>query len=263
MHLYGYPAELEPLLEIAEEKNIIIIEDAAQAHGAIYKGRKVGSWGHIAIFSFYPVKNMTVGGDGGMLVTNDEEVAMLARKMRDCGRKSKYVHDMLGYVFRLNSINAAIGRVQLRYLDRWNERRRSLAALYNKFLSQIDEVTIPPKPTSYKIPVYHLYVIRLPNKDVRNALGAWLYANGIEALIHYPLPLHKQPVFKEVYRKYKFKLPNTEKWADTVLSLPMFVELKEDEVRYICEKIYEFFDKKLQKDKEWVRRGREWLRRYM
>ena len=261
VHLYGYPADLEPLIDVAKERDIAIIEDCAQAHGALYKGKKVGSWGDVGIFSFYPIKNMTVGGDGGMLVTNNEEVTNIARKLRDCGRKSKYVHDVLGYVFRLNTVNAAIGLVQLRYLEQWNNRRREIAKLYDKLLSDIEEIITPPKPTPNKLPVYHLYVIRLKDENMRNTLGAWLENHGIQALIHYPVPLHRQPVFHNFTQNTS--LPNTERWAETVLSIPMFPELKNDEVCYVSEKIHEFFDKMVYEDKEWVKRGELWLKRYM
>lgn len=261
VHLYGYPADLEPLIDVAKERDIAIIEDCAQAHGALYKGKKVGSWGDVGIFSFYPIKNMTVGGDGGMLVTNNEEVANIARKLRDCGRKSKYVHDVLGYVFRLNTVNAAIGLVQLRYLEQWNNRRREIAKLYDKLLSDIEEMITPPKPTPNKLPVYHLYVIRLKDENMRNTLGAWLENHGIQALIHYPIPLHRQPVFHNFTQNTS--LPNTERWAETVLSIPMFPELKNDEVRYVSEKIHEFFDKMVYEDKEWAKRGELWLKKYM
>jgi len=261
VHLYGYPADLEPLIDMAKEKNIAIIEDCAQAHGALYKGKKVCSWGDVGIFSFYPTKNITVGGDGGMLVTDNEEVANIARKLRDCGRSSKYVHDELGYVFRLNTINAAIGLVQLRYLESWNHRRREIAQLYDKLLSDIEEITTPPKPTPDKTPVYHLYVIRLRDESTRNTLGAWLESHGIQALIHYPVPLHRQPVFRNFARD--ISLPNTERWAKTVLSLPMYPELTNDEVHYISEKIHEFFEKNVHRDKEWTKRGELWLKRYI
>ncbi len=261
VHLYGFPAEIRPLIEAADENSIYVIEDAAQAHGAIYNGRRVGSLGHVAVFSFYPTKNMTVGGDGGMLVTNDEKVAEIAKKLRDCGRASKYLHDTLGYVFRMNTVNAAIGRVQLRYLDYWNEKRREKASLYDKLLAHIDEVVTPPKPTPNKIPVYHLYVIRLANEEHRNALGAWLLEHGIETLIHYPIPLHKQPVFRNTV--VGTDLSNAELHAKTALSLPLFVELKDDEVKFICEKVYEFFDKALYKDREWIKKGRQWLEKFI
>lgn len=261
VHLYGYPAEMDQVMEIAQEKNLYVIEDAAQAHGAKFKGKKVGSIGHIGIFSFYSIKNMTVGGDGGILVTNDEEIATIAKKLRDCGRRGKYSYDMLGYVFRLNTINAAIGRVQLKYLDKWNERRREIAALYDKLLSDLDEVKTPPKPSFTKEPVYHLYVIRLKNEIIRDSLGAWLESQGIQTLVHYPVPLHLQPIMKKLYNFKKGMLPKTELWARTVLSIPMFPELKDDQVHFISEKIHEFFEKKLYEEKKWVKRGRKWIQK--
>jgi len=261
VHLYGYPVEMDPIMEIAKERSLYVIEDAAQAHGAKYKGKKVGSIGQIGVFSFYSIKNMTVGGDGGMLVTNDEEIAIIAKKLRDCGRKGKYSHDMLGYVFRLNTVNAAIGRVQLRYLDTWNRRRREIAALYDKLLSDIDEVVIPPKPSSTKEPVYHLYVIRLKSKNIRDALGAWLETQGIQTLVHYPIPAHLQPILRELHGFKEGMLPKTEIWSKTVLSLPMFPELKNDQIRYTSEKIHEFFNKNIHINKEWIRRGENWFQR--
>jgi len=259
VHLYGYPAELDPLLEAAEE--IIIVEDAAQAHGAKYKGKRIGGVSHAAVFSFYPTKNLTVGGDGGMITTNDDELAEKLRKLRDVGRKSRYTHDLIGYTMRLNTVNAAIGRVQLKYLDRWNERRRHLAKIYDQNLSQLDEVKTPPPPDNDHLPVYHLYVIRVPSEH-RNMLGAWLEENNIQALIHYPIPVHEQPAYS--YLGYSHEnLPLTKEWAKTVLSIPMFPELKDDQVKYISELIYEFYDKKLYLNRELARRGEKWLNKLM
>lgn len=257
VHLYGYPCDMDKIEELSENNGIHIIEDAAQAHGATYKGRKTGSFGDMGIFSFYPIKNMTVGGDGGMLVTDNEEYAEKARKLRDCGRKGKYSHDALGYVFRLNTINAAIGLVQLKYLDKWNERRRYLASLYDRYLSEIDEIKTPPKPNGQIKPVYHLYTIRLPDQKTRNSLGAYLESKSIQALIHYPIPIHRQEVCKNI--KNNTDLKNTETWARTILSIPMYPELKEDEIKLISETIREFIDKKLHLNREWIRKGREWL----
>jgi len=263
VHLYGYPAEMETIMEEAEKRGVYVIEDAAQAHGAEYHGKKVGTMGHIGIFSFYSIKNMTVGGDGGMLVTNNEEIVESVRKLRDCGRRSKYVHDILGYVFRLNTVNAAIGLVQLKYLDKWNKRRRGIATLYDKLLSDLDQVKTPPKPSSNIKPVYHLYVIRLPSEETRNTLGAWLREQGVQTLIHYPVPVHLQPAIMK-YTEYKEgTLPKTELWAKTVLSLPIFPELKDEEVKYICEKIHEFFNKEIHNKKEWIERGKKWIQKLM
>ena len=261
VHLYGYPANMDIIRDIAYSHEISIIEDAAQAHGAEYKGKRVGSLGDIGIFSFYPIKNMTVGGDGGMLVTNNEEYAELAKKLRDCGRSAKYIHDELGYVFRMNTINAAIGRIQLKYLNKWNEKRRKIAALYDKLLKDIEEIILPPRPKLGVNPVYHLYVIRLKEYSIRNALGAWLTSNNIEVLIHYPVPIHQQPAINKM--NIKFSLKNTEVWAKTVLSLPMHPELKNEEIEYVTNKIREFFEKKIYDDETWIARGEEWLKRSM
>jgi perosamine synthetase len=155
-------------------------------------------------------------------------------------------------------VNAAIGRVQLKYLDRWNEKRREIASVYDKILDPIDEVIIPPKPSPDVKPVYHLYVIRVP-EEKRNLLGAWLEKNGIQTAIHYPIPIHLQPA----YAQFKYKegdLPVTEKWAKTVLTIPMFVEMTKDQVKYVGEKIYEFFDKKVYKNnRELEREAQKWI----
>ncbi|WP_068320843.1 DegT/DnrJ/EryC1/StrS family aminotransferase [Pyrococcus kukulkanii] len=262
VHLYGYPADMEKLMEISEETGIPILEDCAQAHGAEYRGKKVGTFGEVAIFSFYPTKNMTVGGDGGMVITNNEEIAELVKKLRDNGRKSKNTHDIIGHTARLNTVNAAIGRVQLKYLDEWNEKRRKIASIYDKILDTLDEVVTPPKPSSSIKPVYHLYVIRVP-ENKRNLLGAWLEKNGIQTAVHYPIPIHLQPA----YARFGYKegdLPITEKWAKTVLSIPMFVEMTKDQAKYVGEKIYEFFDKRVyENNKELEKEAQQWIKRLM
>jgi len=262
VHLYGYPAKMDKLMTISEEKKVPILEDCAQAHGAEYKGKKVGTFGKIAIFSFYSTKNVTVCGDGGMVVTNDEEVAEFVKKLRDNGRKSKNTFDTVGFTARLNTVNAAIGRVQLRYLDKWNEKRRKIASIYDKILGTLDEVVIPPNPSMDANTVHHLYVIRV-SECKRNLLGAWLKRNGIETAIHYPIPLHLQPLFA----RFKYKegdLPFTEEWAKTVLSIPMFVEMTEDQVKYVGEKICEFFDKKVyENNKELEVDAEVWIKHLM
>ncbi len=159
VHLYGYPADIDAMKQTGEKKGFAVVEDACQAHGAYYKGRKVGGLGDVACFSFYPSKNMTVAGDGGMLVTNNEKIARKASKLGDCGRKSKYVHDLVGYTARLNTVNAAIGRVQLKYLDEWNEKRRRNAETYNRLLSDVEELCLPPAGDKSTRPVYHLLFV--------------------------------------------------------------------------------------------------------
>ena len=145
VHLYGYPADMDSINDLAEKRDLVVIEDACQAHGASYHGKRTGSLGLIGCFSFYPSKNMTVGGDGGMITTNDEKIAAAAAKLRDCGRKSQYVHDVVGFTSRLNSVNAAIGRVQLRRLDVWNDSRRKAAKMYDSSLEGVGDLVLPPK----------------------------------------------------------------------------------------------------------------------
>jgi dTDP-4-amino-4,6-dideoxygalactose transaminase len=205
---------------------------------------------------------VTVGGDGGMVVTNDKEIAEFVKKLRDNGRKSKNTFDTVGFTARLNTVNAAIGRVQLRHLDEWNEKRRKIASIYDKILSNIDEVVVPPKPSLDVKPVYHLYVIRVPGSK-RNLLGAWLEKNEIETAIHYPIPLHLQPVFAQFGYK-EGDLPITEEWAKSILSIPMFVGMTEDQVKYVGEKIYEFFDKKVyENNKELKVCAQAWIEHLM
>ena len=241
VHLYGYPADMNEIIELANENGLKVIEDACQAHGATYQGRKVGTLGDAGCFSFYPSKNMTVCGDGGAVITDDENIAKTVMKLRDCGRISKYEHDTIGYTARLNTINAAIGRIQLKYLDQWNEKRRKIAKTYNSILSDIEEITLPPSETSMIKPVYHLYVIRT---RYRNELKKWLEENGIECGVHYPIPIHLQPIYRKIYGYSGGEYPKSEKASKECLSIPMHPFLKDEEITYISEKIHEFFNKK-------------------
>ena len=241
VHLYGRPANMDKFLELKERYNLVLVEDAAQAHGAEWRGKKLGSLGDFGAFSFYSAKNMTVGGDGGMVVTNDDDAAEKIKSLRDCGRKDKYTHIYVGYTARLNTANAAIGRVQLKRLDAWNERRREIAALYRKLLSEVEEIVLPPKDTFGKS-VYHLFVIRTKNKE-RDALKEFLNNNDIEVGIHYPLANHMQPIYRKLFGFKGGEYPNSEIAAANVLSLPMYPGLKDDEVKYVCEKIKEFYSR--------------------
>jgi len=240
VHLYGFPADMDSIMEISRNHGFAVVEDACQAHGAEVIGHKVGTLGDVGCFSFYPSKNMTVCGDGGMVVTNDEAIARKVAKLRDCGRASYYEHDMAGFTARLNTVNAAIGRVQLRRLDEWNERRRHHAKMYNDLLSDLDNIVLPPNGWADIKPVYHLYVIRT---SLRDELKAWLKENGIQCGIHYPLPIHLQPIYKTLFRYKEGSFPKSEFLSKTTLSLPMFADLKKQEIEYVCEKIHEFFDK--------------------
>jgi len=242
VHLYGFPADMNPILELSQNHGFVVVEDACQAHGAEYYGKKAGAIGDVGCFSFYSSKNMTVCGDGGMVVTNDEEVAKTVAKLRDCGRASHYKHDVVGFTSRLNTVNAAIGLVQLKRLDGWNERRRAVARLYNDLLSDLDEVVLPPNEESNVKPVYHLYVIRT---HLRDELKAWLEQNGVQCGIHYPTPVHLQPIYRRLFGYKEGDFPKSELLSKTALSLPMFPELRKEEVEYICGKIYEFFDRRV------------------
>jgi len=236
VHLYGHPADMDAILDIAEENDIYVVEDACQAHGAEYKRKKVGGIGHVGCFSFYPSKNMTVCGDGGAIVTDDEEVAEKVRKLRDHGRREKYIFEMKGYNLRFNEIQAAVGIKQLEKLPKWNEARRNIAKMYTEALKGL--VTTPIEEPWAKH-VYHLYVIRTEKRD---ALMKFLGQHKISTLVHYPIPIHEQPAIINVLGKQPM-LKNTERVAREVLSIPMYPTLTEREVKYVSSKIREFFER--------------------
>lgn len=239
VHLYGFPSDMDSILDISRKSKLAVVEDACQAHGAEWSGRKVGSIGDVGCFSFYPSKNMTTCGDGGMVVTNDQKVARTVAKLRDCGRVSHYEHDTVGFTSRLNTVNAAIGRVQLRRLDSWNEKRRKNARLYDALLSDLDEAVRPPKGGQDVKPVYHLYVIRTRFRD---KLKSWMGQNGVHCDVHYPIPIHLQPIYRQLYGHKEGDFPQSELLCSTALSLPMFPELSEPQIKYVSGIIHEFFD---------------------
>jgi perosamine synthetase len=239
VHLYGYPAEMDSINEVASKHRLVVVEDACQAHGALYKGRKVGNLGHVGCFSFYQSKNMTVGGDGGMLVTNDKEIAGLSAKLRDCGRQGRYVHDVIGYTARLNTVNAAIGRVQLRRLDEWNEKRRRIAETHYRLLGDIEELVLPPRGDGETKPVYHLFVVRTKHRD---KLKTWLESNGIMCGVHYVLPIHLQPVYRELFGFREGMYPKSEELCKTCLSIPIYPDLSSNEIAFVSGKVHEFFE---------------------
>jgi perosamine synthetase len=240
VHLFGYPCKMQKIMDLARESDLRVVEDACQAHGAEYAGCKVGAIGDVGCFSFYPSKNMTVCGDGGMIVTNDADVAKLAAKLRDCGRKSQYEHDVVGYTSRLNTVNAAIGRVQLRRLDEWNRKRVDVAAVYDKLLSDMDEVITPARGNSLVTPVYHLYVVKAKKRD---DLRLYLQRSGVQSGVHYPLPIPLQPVYKEMFKFNSGDYPVSERVSGECLSLPIFPTLSVEDVEYVCDKIHEFYGK--------------------
>ena len=234
VHLYGHPSRIDEFHDIAAEAGLSLIEDACQAHGAEFRGRRVGSIGDAGCFSFYPAKNMTVGGDGGMITTNNEELADAARSIRDCGRdkNSKYYHGRIGFTSRLNSVNAAIGRVQLKRLEAWTQARRWLSERYRQELENVRDVILPPLERSTEKAVYHLFVIRT---KVRDQVKKRLSDNGIETGIHYPRPIHLQAPYREKYGYAEGAFPLSESLSNEVLSLPMYPTLAEKEVVRVCE----------------------------
>jgi len=237
VHLYGHPVDMKPIIDLADENDLYVIEDAAQAHGSLYNNRKVGSIGDIAVFSFFPSKVMTVAGDGGMVVTNNKEIGEKIAMLRDQGRKEKYIHELLGFNFRLNEIQAAIGRIQLKHLEEWIEKRRNVAKLYNELLGGLDSV-VPPMERSWARHVYYVYTIKAKNRD---KLSEFLKKNGIATGLYYPVPVHKQPAIMK-YMKTEY-LPQTEKCVNEILSLPMYPELKKEQINYIVEKIDEYYNR--------------------
>lgn len=227
VHLYGQPVDLDNILEIAKRHDLVVIEDAAQAHGARYTSRRVGAIGDIGIFSFYPGKNLGAYGDGGAIVTNNEELANKARLLRNHGRAAKYEHLQLGYGYRLDALQAAILGAKLPHMDTWNEARRVNAQHYDERLKNAGFQ--PPAVHSNVEHVYHLYVIQV---DERDLVKGKLNMMGIGAGIHYPLPLHLQPAF--AYLGYKTgDFPHAEIAATRVLSLPMYPELEESQIKRI------------------------------
>lgn len=234
VHLYGQPAEMDTIMAVAERYGLYVVEDACQAHGARYKGRRVGAIGHVGAFSFYPGKNLGAYGDGGALVTNDSEIAERVRVMRHWGQRERYLHHYKGWNHRLDTIQAAVLRVKLRYLDEWNARRRHWARLYDQLLAGTS--IICPKELPSAEHVYHLYVIQVEERD---RLQTFLASQGIATGIHYPIPIHLQPAYADLgYRAGD--MPVTEHCAARVLSLPLFAELKTEEVEFIADRIRSF-----------------------
>jgi dTDP-4-amino-4,6-dideoxygalactose transaminase len=234
VHLFGHPAAMARIQEIASAHGLEIIEDACQAHGARYRGKRAGGFGKAAAFSFYPAKNLGAFGDAGMVVTNDEKVYKTVRMLRDVGQSKKYYHDVKGYNHRLDALQAAVLGVKLPYLDMWNGDRRENAALYDRLLAG-SGVEIPVEAEDVEA-VYHLYVIRTPN---RQALQAYLSENGVSTGIHYPIPIHLQAAYQDLGYQ-RGDLPVTEAYADQILSLPMFAELTPEQIEYVAATIRRF-----------------------
>lgn len=242
VHLYGQPADMKPLLTIAKAHGLKVVEDAAQAHGARYKvsannWQITGSMGDIGCFSFYPTKNLGAFGDGGMIVVADEEVYKKLIMLRDYGRKSRYEHVTLGYNSRLDTLQAAILRVKLRYLTEWNAMRQQIAKSYTNRLKEIKNIILPYEADHVQS-VYHIYAVRVKERD-RVALE--LSKKGIGVLIHYPIPIHLQKVYKSLgYNKNDF--PVAEKIAQEIISLPMYPYLRETQIKFIADQLKGILD---------------------
>jgi dTDP-4-amino-4,6-dideoxygalactose transaminase len=233
VHLYGHPVDMGPVLELARSYKLRVIEDACQAHGAEYEGRRAGSLGDTGCFSFYFTKNLGAYGEAGMVTTSDPDIANRCRMLRDHGQEAKYYHSSVGTNGRLDEIQAAVLRVKLPHLNEWNERRRSIARAYDVGLPSS---VVKPEEMPWAKHVYHLYVIRTPH---RNQLRAWLETKGVGTGIHYPIPIHLQVGYRN-YSNGNGVLPVTERITNEILSLPMYPELSEEEVSYICECIRDF-----------------------
>lgn len=233
VHLYGQAADLDPLLSLAERRGLRVVEDCAQAHGTTYKGKRL-PLGSVGCFSFYPTKNLGAYGDGGMVVTNDPQIAEGVRLLREYGWKERYISSIKGLNSRLDELQAAILRAKLGHLDQWNAARRKWASLYYELLA--DGPVTPPQEAPYGGHIYHLYVIRCPDRD---GLRLFLKERGIDALVHYPLPVHLMEAYKDLgYQEGDF--PQAEEHSRQALSLPLYPEITEEEVERVAKNVKEF-----------------------
>jgi dTDP-4-amino-4,6-dideoxygalactose transaminase len=237
VHLYGQPCDLEPILDIARRHNLFVIEDACQAHGARYQNRRTGTFGKVGCFSFYPGKNLGAYGDAGAAVTDDKDLAEKIARRRNYGQKAKYYHSEKGLNARLDTIQAAVLNVKLKYLDEWNRKRSANALYYREQLKKIEKVQLP-EPGPHRDHIFHLYVIRAPQ---RNQLQQFLSKRNITTLTHYPVPIHMQEAYVSLgYSQGDF--PNTEQASSEILSLPMYAELQTSQIDYVAKAIKDFYD---------------------
>ena len=229
VHLFGQPVDMTRLMAIARAHSLYVIEDCAQAAGAEWNGQKVGSFGQVGCYSFYPTKNLGACGDGGAVTTSDRQLAQKIRSLRTHGERERYVHEDIGLTSRLDAVQAAILQIKLRHLDTWNDRRQNLADRYTTLFDRIPGITAP-RPIAGGKTVWHQYTIRLQNRD---AVRSQLQQQGVNTMLYYPIPMHRQPVYAQAYAQ--IKLPVAEQVAQEVLSLPMFPELsieQQDRVVY-------------------------------
>ncbi len=234
VHLYGQPADMEPITRLAQRYGLKVIEDACQAHGAEYKGKKTGSLGDCGCFSFYPTKNLGAYGDGGAVTTNNSEIAQKIASLRNYGQRDRYYHDTIGFNARLDEIQAAILRVKLGHLDSWSQKRRQNASFYHETLK--DAGVVLPREASYARHVYYLYVIRTKKRD---ELMRHLAKKGIQTLVHFPIPIHLQKAYQSLgYQRGDF--PLAEMCADEVVSLPVYPEMKRGWLEMVAKAIMDF-----------------------
>lgn len=234
VHLFGQSADMDPIMDIGKSNNLDIIEDAAQAHGSLYKNKKVGSLGKISCFSFYPGKNLGAYGEAGAVCTNSDELSKKVLLLRQHGELERYYHEIIGDNCRMEGIQGAVLGIKIKYLDIWNEKRRKNAEIYNNLLKGLDIIT--PENANYSKHIYHIYAIRLKNRD---KLREFLAKKGISTGIHYPIPIHIQKAYSSLKLK-KGSFPVSEKIASEILSLPIYPELSIEQIEYITDSIKEF-----------------------
>ncbi len=247
VHLYGQPADMNKLKEIADRHNILLVEDAAQAHLAEYNGKKVGGLSVASSFSFYPGKNLGAYGEAGAVLTNDDQLAQTIKMKREHGQSKKYYHDTFGHNYRMEGIQGAVLGVKLKYLDKWTDGRRRATSKYREYLGDVSDIKLPVEMPNVKH-VYHLFVIRINGSDSvkrqerRDALQKFFNENGVSSGLHYAIPLHEQKCFEYLgYKKGDF--PVTEQLAESGISLPMYPELTDEQIGYVSDKVKEFFTK--------------------
>jgi len=229
VHLYGQPANMDEIVRIARENNLKVVEDCAQAHGAKYQGKRIGAFGDVACFSFYPTKSLGGFGDGGMILTSDENIHQRVLMLRDYGRKGRYEHVAIGYNSRLDTVQAVVLSAKLKRLDKWNATRAKHAAYYAKLLKGVPGVTTPTTLAD-RTHVFQTYAVRVKNRD---AVAEEMKKAGVGVLIHYPIPLHLQPAYKNLgYKQGDF--PVAEKAGNEELSLPMFPHMTKKQIEYVC-----------------------------
>jgi len=240
VHLYGRPSKMNDLMSICNEAGITLFEDSCQAHGGEYSGKKLGSLGHLSAFSFYSSKNITVGGDGGMLLTDDEEIADYVRSLRNQGalKGNRYINNIIGYNFRLNNVNCAIGRVQLKKLNSWIKHRKNIAERYATFLKDEHQLIIPPMDDQIAKSAWHIFAIRIKDRD---KAAKFLLEHGVETGIHYPVPVHLQKAYQNGNAVVPFQMTSTEEWSNETLSLPMYSDMKLESVDRVVSYLSNYF----------------------